>query len=520
MAHNAANEAQEHARILTHAEILIIMSGLMLGMLLAALDQTIVSTALPTIVGQLGGLNHLSWVVTAYLLTSTVSLPLYGKVGDLYGRKVVYQFAIITFVVGSLLCGMAHSMGQLIVFRALQGLGGGGLIVVAQAIIGDIVPPRNRGRYQGYTGAVFALSSIAGPLLGGFFIDQASWRWIFYINLPLGIVALIVTSYFLKLPHHRIEHRIDYIGSILLISLVSCIMLVTVWGGAQFEWFSLPIFGLMGASVLLLFLFVMQENRVSEPMVPLRLFKNTIFRVSSLASFIFGMAMFGVIIFLPLYMQIVKGASATNSGLYLMPLMFGMVGGSISSGQIISRTGKYRIFPLMGATLLSVGLFLLAQINLETTLLAVSIYIMIAGLGMGFAMQVLVTSAQNAVKHRDLGVATSAINFFRSLGASIGTALFGSILNSQLDFNLKRFLDPALVKSLTGIQDILSQSPEEMKRLPADVHRSLVAAFVHSLDTVFFTAVPLALVALGVVWFLKEIPLREHLSEEGSDSLL
>lgn len=255
-------------------------------------------------------------------------------------------------------------------------------------------------------------------------------------------------------------------------------------------------------------------------MVPLRLFKNTIFRVSSLASFIFGMAMFGVIIFLPLYMQIVKGASATNSGLYLMPLMFGMVGGSISSGQIISRTGKYRIFPLMGATLLSVGLFLLAQINLETTLLAVSIYIMIAGLGMGFAMQVLVTSAQNAVKHRDLGVATSAINFFRSLGASIGTALFGSILNSQLDFNLKRFLDPALVKSLTGIQDILSQSPEEMKRLPADVHRSLVAAFVHSLDTVFFTAVPLALVALGVVWFLKEIPLREHLSEEGSDSLL
>ncbi|MCA9508375.1 MAG: MFS transporter [Myxococcales bacterium] len=500
-------------KILNHTEVLIIMSGLMLGMLLAALDQTIVSTALPTIVGQLGGLNNLSWVVTAYLLSSTVSLPLYGKLGDLYGRKIIYQFAIITFVVGSLLCGIAQSMVQLIIFRAVQGLGGGGLIVIAQAIIGDVVSPRERGRYQGYTGAVFALASIVGPLLGGFFIDYASWRWIFYINLPLGILALVVISSVLKLPYQRVEHRIDYLGSFLLVLLVSCIMLVTVWAGSEFKWLSSEILGLIALGLFSFCLFFLQEHRAHEPVVPFKLFKNDIFRISSLASFIFGMSMFGVIIFLPLYMQVVKGASATNSGLYLLPLMVGMVGGSISSGLLVSKTGKYRIFPLAGAVLLSFGLFLLSQISYETSLLKVSFYILTAGLGMGLAMQVLVTSAQNAVNHSDLGVATSATNFFRSLGASIGTAFFGSILNSQLAINLERFVDPSFLQSSLGVQQILSQSPKEMESLPQEVHAGLIQAFVLSLDRVFLTAVPLALTALVVVWFLREIPLREQVRE-------
>lgn len=514
MAQNATTHVPDGAKVLTHAQVLIVMSGLMLGMLLAALDQTIVSTALPTIVGQLGGLNHLSWVVTAYLLTSTVSLPLYGKMGDLYGRKAIFQFAIISFVVGSLLCGLAHTMGQLIGFRAIQGLGGGGLIVVAQAIIGDIVPPRKRGRYQGYIGGVFALASISGPLLGGFFIDHASWRWIFYINLPLGILAFIVTSSVLKLPFHRVQHRIDYLGSLLLIALVSCILLVTVWGGSQYAWTSLEILGMIVAAAVLFAAFLKQEQRAKEPIVPLRLFRNDIFRVSSLASFIFGMAMFGVIIFLPLYMQIVKGASATSSGLLLMPLMFGMVSASITSGQLISRTGRYRIFPLLGACLLAFGLFLLSRIDEESSMIAVSLFMLLAGLGMGFAMQVLVISAQNAVAHRDLGVATSATNFFRSLGASLGTALFGSVLNSQLDYHLPRFVDQERLSGLAkNGGNILSRSPEQMRLLPPDIHEGLIQAFVHSLDTVFLVAVPIALLALIVVCFLREIPLREHVGD-------
>lgn len=520
MANTAATPIPNKPSQPTHTEILFIMAGLMLGMLLAALDQTIVSTALPTIIGQLGGLNHLSWVVTAYLLASTVSLPLYGKIGDLFGRKIVYQFAIITFLLGSLLCGLAGSMGQLIIFRAIQGLGGGGLIVVAQAIIGDLVPPRKRGRYQGYTGAVFALASIAGPLLGGFFIDHASWHWIFFINLPLGILALLVTSSLLKLSYRRIEHRIDYLGSFLLVATVSCIMLITVWGGGDYGWFSIEILGLIVLSIVLGFLFFLQEKRASEPVLPLKLFKNDIFRTASIASFILGMALFGVVIFLPLYMQIVKGASATNSGLYLMPLMFGMVTGSISSGQIIARTGRYRIFPLMGAAFLCCGLILLANIDIQTSLFAISLYITIAGLGMGFAMQVLVTSAQNSVQHKDLGVATSAANFFRSLGASIGTALFGSILNHHLNQHLLRTVDPARLKSLAGVESILARSPAEIKLLPNDIHTALLEALVGALDKVFLSAVPLALIALVVVYFLREIPLREHVGEESDPTIL
>ncbi|TAK61256.1 MAG: DHA2 family efflux MFS transporter permease subunit, partial [Dehalococcoidia bacterium] len=327
---------------LSHREVLIVFSGLMLGMLLAALDQTIVSTALPTIVGDFGGLQHLSWVITAYLLTSTASVPLYGKLSDMYGRKPLFQFAIAVFLIGSFLSGASQSMLQLILFRGVQGLGGGGIMAMAMAIIGDIVSPRERGRYQGYTGAVFAFSSVAGPLLGGIFTDQLSWRWVFYINLPLGILALVVTSVVLKLPYRRLEHPIDYLGSALMVAGVSCLLLVASWGGTEYAWTSTTIIGLAVIGVVLIALFVAQEFRAREPLLPPRLFRVRIFSVSSTIGLIVGATMFGAVAFLPVYLQVVKGVSATSSGLRLVPLMVGVVGTSVMSGRMITNSGRYR----------------------------------------------------------------------------------------------------------------------------------------------------------------------------------
>lgn len=490
---------------MTHRQILLVLSGLMLGLFLAALDQTIVATALPTIAGELGGLEQLSWVVTAYLLTSTASAPLYGKVSDMYGRKIVFQFAIVTFLLGSVLAGIAQSMLQLIVFRAVQGLGAGGLIVMAMTIVGDVLSPRERGRYQGYIGSVFALSSIAGPLLGGFFVDNLSWRWVFYINLPIGLAALFVTASVLDLPFRRVDHPVDYLGATLLVGGVSSLLLVTVWGGSEYPWGSPVIIALSVLSVALLAWFLVQERRVEEPILPLRLFRDRTFAITSAAGFIVGLGMFGAIVFLPLFLQVVMGASPTNSGLLLIPLMGGVVTSSILSGRLITRTGRYKVFPLVGTTLMAVGLWLLSNMSPETNLFQASAFMIVFGTGVGLVLQVLVIAVQNAVEARDLGVATSSTTFFRSLGGSFGTALFGAILTSQL---VTRLTPLAPEGSSAGFGE-LTGSPELIAQLPPGVRDSVIEAFSGAITTSFAVAIPFIVVALLLVVFLPEIPLRD-----------
>ncbi|HET6551809.1 MAG TPA: MDR family MFS transporter, partial [Solirubrobacter sp.] len=408
-------------------EIRWVFGALMLGMFLAALDQTIVSTALPTIVGELGGLDHLSWVVTSYLLASTATTPLYGKLGDMYGRKPVFMAAILIFLAGSILSGLSESMLELIGFRALQGVGAGGLMVGAQAIIADIIPPRERGRYMGLIGSVFAVASVAGPLLGGFLVETLSWRWVFYVNVPVGVVAIAVVALRLHLhvPSHR--HAIDYLGAVLLTAGVSALILVTTWGGNQYAWGSATIVGLSVAGVVLLVAFVLVEQRAREPIIPLSLFASGVFRVASSIGFMIGLAMFGAIIFIPLFLQLVYGVSPTSSGLRMLPLMAGLLGASISSGRAITRIGRYKAFPIAGTAVTTVGMFLLSRLALDTPPWLASVYMLVVGIGIGLVMQVLVLAVQNCSPPRDVGVATSTATFFRSMGGSLGVALFGAI---------------------------------------------------------------------------------------------
>jgi EmrB/QacA subfamily drug resistance transporter len=500
----------------THRQILAVFSGLMAGMLLAALDQTIVSTALPTIVGELGGLDHLSWVVTAYLLTTTVSTPLYGKLSDLYGRKVMFQTAIVIFLAGSVLCGVAQNLGQLIAFRGVQGIGGGGLMSMAFAIIGDVVSPRERGRYTGYLGAVFAVASVAGPLLGGFFVDNLSWRWVFYVNVPIGIVALIVTSSVLQLPFTRRDHRVDLEGAALLVAGVSALLLALVWGGNEYEWASTTIVGLLVASAVLLAVFVMWEGRAEEPILPLRLFRGRIFTIGVLLSFVVGASMFGGIVFLPLFLQVVTGASATNSGLLLLPLMAGLMATSVGSGRVIARTGRYRRWPVAGMLTSAAGMALLSSMDAETTRLESSLYMLVLGLGLGMVMQVLVLVMQNASEPQDMGVVTSSANFFRSLGGSVGISVFGAVFASLLADKLGSFLPAGALDGAGFNPDSLSASPEQLQALPADLLAPVIRALSESITTVFAYSVPVLVIGFLLSLILPEIPLRDSIHLSGS----
>lgn len=502
----AAAQEEEHS-YLSHKQILVVMVGLMAGMLLAALDQSIVSTALPQIVSDLGGLNRLSWVVTAYLLTSTAVTPLWGKISDLYGRRLIFQIAIGIFIIGSALCGLSQDMFQLILFRAIQGIGGGGLFAIALSVIGDVIPARERGRYQGYFGAVFGVSSVAGPLLGGWFTDGPGWRWIFYVNLPIGIAALIITSIALKLPMVRREHSIDYLGAALIVGAVTSLLLYLNWAGDAYGWTSGTALMLVGLFLFLTVGFVFAELRAKEPIIPMALFSNSIFSVGNVFGFLSGFAMFGGIIYLPLFFQTVMGLSPTRSGLAMIPTVVGILSMSIISGLLITHTGRYKIYPTIGAALITIALFLLSTITPETPYWRIGIFVYLFGSGLGLTMQTITVAVQNSVAFRDMGVATSSVTFTRQLGGAIGAAALGAVLGTRLTHYLGDA--EALPASAGGGGEAATNNVDAIQMLPEPAKSTVLAAYADAIGDVFLAAVPLVVIAFGVSLFLKEIPLRK-----------
>ncbi|WP_328648463.1 MFS transporter [Amycolatopsis sp. NBC_00348] len=492
---------------LSKGRVNAVFGAVLLGMLLAALDQTIVGTALPTIVGDLGGAGHLSWVVTSYLLAETIMTVVVGKLGDLFGRKLMFQLSVIVFGIGSFCAGFADSMVWLIVWRAVQGLGGGGLMVTSTALIADVVPLRERGKYQGVLGSVFGVVTVAGPMLGGFFVDHLSWRWAFYVNIPLVIVVLIVASSAMPNARAAVKPVIDYLGILLIGLAATGLTLVTSWGGTQYAWGSPTIIGMAIGSVVLLGAFVFVELRAKEPMLPMRLFRNPVFTVGGIMSFVVGFAMLGALSYLPTYMQYVQGTSATTSGVRLLPMVLALLVASIAAGNAVSKTGRYKIFPLVGAAGMTIGLYLLSRLDTDTGFWEASAYMAVLGFGIGLGMQVLTIAVQNTVDYADLGVATSGVTFLRSIGSSFGAAIFGTVYANQLAPNLAA---AAAAHPLPpGVDPRVTQIPSALHALPDAVSAPVIQAYSDSLHVVFLAAAPVGLVAFALAFFLKEVPLRD-----------
>jgi EmrB/QacA subfamily drug resistance transporter len=497
----------------THSEIMFIMTALMISMLLAALDQSIVATALPKIASDLNGLTKLSWVATSYLITSAIATPIYGKLGDLYGRKKIFQTAIVIFLAASALCGLAQTMNQLVLFRALQGIGAGGLMSLVLAIIGDVIPPRQRGRYQGYFGAVFGISSVAGPVLGGFLANAdsllgvAGWRWIFYINLPLGALALSLVAARLHLhkPEHK-ENQVDYAGAALLSIAVISLVLITVWGGIDYAWRSWEILSLAASTLVFGALFIWRETRSPEPIIPLGLFKSDIFSVSTLLSFFTGIAMFATILYIPLYQQIVRGDSPTKSGFMMLPMVAGMFAASLVSGKLITKFGRYRIFPIIGTICLIIGLWLFSHLGIDTNIWILSSWMVIIGLGLGQLFQVPTLAVQNSVDRRNMGTATSTVAFSRSIGSALGGAVFGTILISRLTHHLSDVLPAQAASHVTGG---ISGGFSQLAHLSPALRYDVLISYVRSFHDMFLIAIPFVVIALVVALFLREAPLRD-----------
>ncbi|WP_194291119.1 MDR family MFS transporter [Nocardia aurantia] len=503
--------AGAHAAQTSSSRIVVFLT-IMLGMLMAALDQTIVSTALPTIVADLGGAGHMAWVVTSYLLAEAVTTALAGKFGDLFGRKRVFQVSGLIFIIGSIVAGMAHGMFLLIVARAIQGVGAGGLMVTSMALIADVIPLRDRGKYQGAMGAVFGVTTVLGPTLGGLFTDHISWRWCFYVNVPVALVMLVVAARTIPAMRAAARPVIDYLGIALVAVGVSCLILALEWGGNEYPWKSATIIGLFVVAAILLTAFVFVELRAAEPMLPMHLFRSNVVTVCSILSFIVGFAMLGAMTYLPAYLQYVNGVTATASGIRTLPLVVGLFTTSILSGQVVGRTGQYKMFPIIGTAVMGVGLYLMSTMGRTTGVWKESLYMLILGLGIGLSMQVLTIVVQNTVPYADLGTATSAVTFFRTLGSTFGTAIFGTLYNNRIGPNLRGAL-----AEVPQVPPAAAQNPQLLRRLPSAEAIPIIDAYAATIDYVFRWVLPVIVLGFVVAWFLKQVPLRDSARAEASD---